>query len=177
MGENCTIEWRVIDGWPMYRVSSGGDVQSKWGRGGRRRAHGDWRPIIGDIASGYRRVTLYDGEQRRRELVHALVLEAFVGPRPEGAEACHANGNRQDNRVANLRWDTPSANWSDRKLHGRTAATTGSRNARHRLTEVVVLRIRERHALGENQRVLARDYEVSESSISMIVNRRTWRHI
>lgn len=50
--------------------------------------------------------------------VHALVLLAFVGPRPAGMEACHEDGDRANNRLANLRWDTRSGNRHDSVRHG-----------------------------------------------------------
>jgi hypothetical protein len=50
--------------------------------------------------------------------VHTLVLEAFIGPRPEGQEACHYNDIKTDNRLANLRWDTRKANAADRRRNG-----------------------------------------------------------
>lgn len=53
--------------------------------------------------------------------VHQLVLEAFVGPRPEGMEACHWNDVCTDNRLENLRWDTTSANRHDQVRNGRHA--------------------------------------------------------
>ena len=58
-----------------------------------------------------------DGESRKR-LVHVLVLEAFVCPRPEGMEACHNDGDAGNPRLDNLRWDTPSNNNRDKVLHG-----------------------------------------------------------
>jgi len=58
-----------------------------------------------------------DGKQAK-EQVHKLVLMAFVGMRPEGMQACHGDGNQQNNRIDNLRWDTPSNNQSDRLIHG-----------------------------------------------------------
>jgi hypothetical protein len=50
--------------------------------------------------------------------VHTLVLVAFVGPRPAGLYGCHNNGNSSDNRVVNLRWDTPRSNSLDKSIHG-----------------------------------------------------------
>lgn len=45
--------------------------------------------------------------------VHQLVMLAFVGPRPEGMEVCHSNGNGLDNRLENLRYDTRVENCRD----------------------------------------------------------------
>lgn len=50
--------------------------------------------------------------------VHRLVLEAFVGPCPDGMEGCHNNGDPANNRVENLRWDTHANNMHDVIEHG-----------------------------------------------------------
>lgn len=68
--------------------------------------------------SGHYACSLGDGKRQSVRVVHQLVLEAFVGPRPEGYEACHNNGDPSDNRVENLRWDTKSANALDSVRHG-----------------------------------------------------------
>src|SRR5690606_32995059 len=74
------------------------------------------RPVVG--THGYPLVDLRRDGERSMRTVHALVLEAFVGPRPTSTEACHANGDRTDARLANLRWDTHSANVQDTLRHG-----------------------------------------------------------
>ena len=48
-----------------------------------------------------------------RKYIHRLVLEAFVGPCPNGAEGCHWDDNPLNNNLENLRWDTRSANRQD----------------------------------------------------------------
>jgi HNH endonuclease len=56
-------------------------------------------------------VHLYRKGSRKACYVHRLVLEAFAGPCPEGAEPRHLNGDRADNRwPQNLEWvtDQPS---------------------------------------------------------------------
>lgn len=50
--------------------------------------------------------------------MHRLVLLAFVGPCPDGMEACHANDIPTDNRLANLRWGTHADNMRDRIENG-----------------------------------------------------------
>lgn len=57
-------------------------------------------------------------DYKDHHLVHVLVLTTFVGPRPEGMEGCHNDGNAANNRLENLRWDTASANQRDRVKHG-----------------------------------------------------------
>lgn len=54
------------------------------------------------------------GGRKEHFLVHHLVLEAFVGPRPEGAHACHRDDNPSDNRLENLYWGTPEDNMADK---------------------------------------------------------------
>ena len=66
----------------------------------------------------YMTVGLTRDNKHRRFFVHRLVLMAFVGPCPEGMEACHNNGVADDNRISNLRWDTPSENIRDLVRHG-----------------------------------------------------------
>ena len=58
------------------------------------------------------------GGTRENHLIHRLVLTAFVGPCPEGMEGCHWNDDAADNRLANLRWDTHSANTQDKLRNG-----------------------------------------------------------
>ncbi|MCB0072960.1 MAG: HNH endonuclease [Caldilineaceae bacterium] len=177
MAENSKIEWRSIPNWPMYRINSEGEVQSRWKPGGRRRIGKRWHSITGDIAAGYRRITLYDGNRRKRISVHRLVLGVFVGPCPRGMEACHRNGDRQDNRLSNLYWGTPQQNWRDRKRHGNESSTPGSKNIHAKLSEDDVIAIRSRLLDGEPGAALAKEYHVSAGTVSMIKNRQTWRHI
>lgn len=68
--------------------------------------------------SGHLHVNLKANGSKRSVAVHALVLEAFVGPRPPGQECCHGNGDPTDNNVVNLRWDTRSGNVRDAIRHG-----------------------------------------------------------
>lgn len=85
------------------------------------------RVLIGRLnAYGYRVVSLGKKGHSGNFMVHRLVLEAFVGPCPEGMETRHLNGDRVDNRLENLTWGTPFENAMDRQLHGtdRHAAQT-----------------------------------------------------
>ncbi|MGH3845534.1 MAG: HNH endonuclease [Pseudonocardiaceae bacterium] len=55
---------------------------------------------------------------RLRNLVHHLVLTAFVEPRPPGKEGRHLDRNPGNNHLSNLRWSTHSENQLDQIRHG-----------------------------------------------------------
>lgn len=57
--------------------------------------------------------TALDG-RRRHVKVHHLVLEVFIGPRPEGMKGLHWDDDPNNNHVSNLRWGTSSDNQLDR---------------------------------------------------------------
>lgn len=68
---------------------------------------------------GYHGYGLWRADGRQVNLdAHQLVMLAFVGPRPEGMEVRHLNGNASDNRRINLAYGTPSENTYDRVTHG-----------------------------------------------------------
>lgn len=110
-----------------------------------------------------------------RPKVHRLVLEAFVGPKPAGLQACHANGIRTDNRPCNLRWDTYAGNLADRDRHG---SVKGERNGRAKLTAKDVADIRAAYVYGSSTHgttALARQYGLHQTTVCDIVNGRRGR--
>lgn len=111
--------WKPVVGWEgLYEVSDHGRVRSldRVDRFGRSKPGVMLRPDAN--RTGHLRVHLYGPEGVSRPGVHRIVLEAFVGPCPEGMEGCHNDGNPGNNRVGNLRWDTRSANHFDKMRHG-----------------------------------------------------------
>lgn len=101
---------------------------------------------------------------------HALVLEAFAGFRPsKDYQACHINGNRADNRLINLRWDTCKENYEDARRHGTNSR--GSKHGQAKLTEQDVIAIRKD---VRSQKEIAIDYGVNRTTISNIKSQRTW---
>lgn len=112
--------WLPVVGFEGYEVSDHGRVRGldRLDAAGRRRTGQMLKP--GPKRGGYRHVVLFSGGRGYDRCVHTLVLEAFVGPCPEGMEACHdPDWDTANNRLTNLRWDTRSANAYDRIRHGR----------------------------------------------------------
>lgn len=63
-------------------------------------------------------VNLCKGGRGTTKTVHRIVLEAWVGPCPDGLEGCHNDGNAANNALSNLRWDTHANNELDKRKHG-----------------------------------------------------------
>ena len=114
-------EWRPVAGYEdLYEVSSFGRVkivdQIVGGNGGSRymrRGHLKRQ----SKRFGYLHVHVAKDGKKQNPGVHVLVLEAFVGPRPDGTLACHNDGNPSNNRVENLRWDSRANNGMDTVKH------------------------------------------------------------
>lgn len=56
-----------------------------------------------NVYNGYERVFLCKNGKGVHKRVATLVYESFIGAIPEGLEIDHANGERTDNRLENLR--------------------------------------------------------------------------
>jgi len=170
--------WKPIPGIDdRYEVSNLGNIRS-WCRLDQRaktRATKPHRIKPYDRGLGYYFIRTGSGETRASTTVHRAVLEAFVGPCPDGMEACHNNGIKADNRLKNLRWDTPKNNVLDRRAHG--TAGVGEKNPSAKLSESEVVRIRELGVgLGRSFTEIAQDYGVTKTNISMICRGKTWAH-
>src|SRR5262245_4122456 len=183
------VEYRDLGplGFPGYRVGDDGSVWSQLVRipchgfayrtGGqwtRLRLYKDSRP-----GKGYLRVVLHDRRRgRHRFSVHRLILEAFVGPCPEGMECCHHDGNPANNRLANLRWDTRRQNQPDARRHGSFARKPrGERHGSAKLRTSQVLEIQRRGATGESAAALARAFGVSRTQVRNILSGKHWNHL
>lgn len=114
----------------LYRVSDEGDIWSERrprARGGLLRQYDD--------GHGYPSVTLTSKGVQKRFGVHQVVALAFLGPRPEGSEVRHRDGNPQNRAASNLLYGTHGENMQDMALHG--TSNTGRRThcpARHEYT-------------------------------------------
>ena len=63
------------------------------------------------------------------------------------------------------------------RRHAPEAMRRGNAHPKSKLTEALVLEIRERYAAGESQNELARQYGVTQPNIGAIVRGRAWRHV
>ena len=125
------------------------------------------------MSNGYPHVSL--GGVKKRDYVHSLVMEAFVGPLPIGQVTRHLDGDKNNNALSNLCYGTYEENMADRKLHG--GGNHGSRHGLSKLTEEQVREIRGKISLGWKTDYVASEYGVSRRLIGMIAQGRRWKHV
>lgn len=121
---------------------------------------------------GYLRVSI----NGHKVPVQVLVAEAFIGPRPSAWHLClHKDDNPRNNTVENLYWGTKKQNAIDSVRNGKTPVGEKSHSAK--LSERAVTLIRDLAASGEKHSVLSNSFNVSQSTITDIVNRKKWKHL
>lgn len=103
-------------------------------------------------------------------LVHALVAEVWISPRPEGMVCNHIDGNKLNNHYTNLEWITRKANQKHAIEMG--LQTVFSLSAKVTESDIPIIR-----ASTKTNRELGEEYGLSIGAISSIRNYRTWKHI
>ena len=164
-------QWRPVVGWEdLYEVSSHGRVRSLHKRG---RATGGILAANAN-SSAYPMVGLCRAGVRTGRKVHSLVAEAFIGPRPDGMEICHRDGNSKNNRAENLRYGSRSENIQDTVTHGTHAQASKTHCLRgHELTESNTYRSKARpnarwcrKCVAERQKLPRADYSAADGLIT-----------
>lgn len=110
--------WLPVVGYEgVYQVSDFGKIRStdRISSNGRR-----WPSVVLKMSAhpnGHLQVNLSRNNIHRTFWVHKLVLIAFQGPRPDGAEGLHRDGNPANNALTNLVWGSRSENVLDQVRH------------------------------------------------------------
>lgn len=173
-------EWRDIKGYEgLYQISNFGNCRSL----GRANIYKDNRVHVLNgknlksyIRGKYSCVMLYKNKLGKNFYLHVLVIENFIGNKPFGKQVNHIDGNKNNNRIDNLEYITPSENMFHSSKLG--LAVTGERHYCHKLTESKVIEIRKRYKEGNvTVRALAREYGVTQRTMQQVIEKSTWRFI
>ena len=169
--------WKELQDYPKYLVSNMGNVKSI--RGNILRPFDRLKSKYPD-SGGYQTVHLVGPKVMTRyqnRTVHSLVMEAFVGPRPEGFVINHINGIKWDNRLENLEYCTISHNKKEDFIRGRQSLA-GEKNTQAKLTEKDVLKIVRLYKTGKyTYRSLALLFGVHWCGVSNIFNGHCWSYL
>lgn len=170
--------WRDVPGFPGYQVSNAGRVRSidrfvRTANGQNRAYRGKIMRAAKATPSGHLKLLLRRAGGGRAQFVHALVLLAFAGPRPDEQQVRHLNGIACDNRLCNLAYGTPRENAADKISHGTHLSRACHPSAK--LTDLQVQAIRSQISEGCRQADLAIFYGVHRTNISAIAVKRSWR--
>lgn len=150
--------WKPIPGFEgRYEVSDLGRVRSL-----------NFRGVCGPAVmrttknhNGYHVVSL-GSKPKKQFRLHCLVLEAFVGPRPPGMQGCHGRDDKDDNRLENLRWDTPKRNIAERQ------SFDGEKNPNAKLTNAQTQELKRRVHAGESRDALAAEFGISLTRVRQL---------
>lgn len=111
---------------------------------------------------------------------HRVAWTLTCGSIPNRLHVLHRCDNRACVRPSHLFLGTHQDNMADMYAKGRRpppSHTKGVNNPNAKLSPTEVLAIRRGYANGKSQTTLATRYRMTQSDISRIVNRKTWRHI
>jgi hypothetical protein len=181
--------WKDVIGYEgLYQVSNLGNVRSLDREIAPNNRVPYWRK--GNICKqsksnlGYMTVGFTVNNVKVSKYVHRLVAEAFIDNINDYPQVNHIDGDKTNNRVDNLEWCTNSQNHTHasknglNKLHLHRVAYSGEKNGRSLLTKEQVLEIKQKYIPYKySAKKLAKEYNVSESCITHILNNTSWKKI
>ena len=156
----------------LYKVNNQGIVLSFKGPNWERKG-----PLVIKHSldkNGYHKIGLNKNGKMHNKAIHRLVLETFMCKCPKGMQGCHNNGDKSDNRIENLRWDTAKNNSADRISHGNQVSGENQHSAKLNVTKVKEIKILLKTESGSS---IARKYGVSKQAISFIKTGRNWSFV
>lgn len=162
-------EWKVIEGFEDYEVSTEGRVWSS-------KSNKVLKTWVSNC--NYELIGLSYNGKTKHKTVHRIVAEAFI-PNPYGKKQVnHKDGNKVNNKVTNLEWNTQSENMKHANTKGLTRDRKGDNSFYHKVTSKDVLKIREMYASGSYlMREIGEEFNLSRHAIGDIISGKTWKHI
>lgn len=163
---NCEEIWKDVVGYEgKYQVSNLGRLRSRFKiRNPVKRKDGYWHAKL--RIKGVEKV----------KLIHRLVAESFLIGRPDQLEVNHKDGDRANSNLSNLEWVTRGENAKHAfKFLGKS--NRGEKNPRNKIPESEIKLLRTFKNNKASREFFSKRYGILPSSVTGIINRRTWKHV
>lgn len=161
-------QWKVIEGFENYEVSNLGNIRRLYLKGYKYR-----KPVL---QSGYCSVTfVFNKTEFKKFQIHRLVAKAFIPNTDNKPCVNHINGIKNDNRAENLEWCTYSEN--EKHSFDKLGKITNG-IIRRKIPLNKISYIKELNKKGFSQRSIAKQFNVSPTTILLIINEKTYvKHV
>jgi len=152
-------------------------MQRFWDKVNKTEICWEWKGHVG--TKGYGGFGMQINRKTRCFAAHRISWELHYGKIPEGLWVLHKCDNRKCVRPDHLWLGTVVENQADMKSKGRSrnGCRPGEGSQHHKLTNEKVLQIRQKFADGIDKKSLAKEFDVTITSIRYIVTRKQWSHI
>ena len=142
-----------------------------------RRAYKDEMEIKQMISTnGYKKLSLCKDKIIKNQMVHRLLMIAFV-PNPENKPFInHIDGNTLNNSLENLEWCTPKEN-VNHAINIGLINNKGINNKNTKITEDIAKEIKRLISLGHKKINISRELNVSAGIIYSIAYNKCWKYV
>lgn len=167
-----TETWKDIPNYPPYQISSFGRVRAlPYSRKRGKKITIDSGRILKQFPNkNWAYLYIMLSRYKKGFRVHRLVAQAFI-PNPQNkAEVNHKDGNKLNNHISNLEWNTASEN----SYH---AYSTGLKKAslhRRKLTDDQIFEIRYLKYVGASIASIAREFGLHITTVYNIFTGKSW---
>lgn len=138
---------KQIPNFPNYTITKDGVVTGKQVK----------KQTLGK--NGYRYVTLYSNNTSKKLYIHRLIAELYIPNTEYKRTVNHINGNKQDNCLTNLEWNTDSENIKH-------AYDNGLNPSNSKVTDDIRKVMYLRFMNGESMQAISNDYSFNNVTVS-----------
>lgn len=184
-GVSITEEWRFIaESQNKYKVSSFGRVKRLQGTSFNHACGGTYnlkeKIMMQSLdKDGYCILGIQVNGKRKTVKAHRLVANAFLENPENKPEVNHKYGVKHNNFYWDLEWASESENILHAIAFGLHKPPKGTRCSWSKLTAEKVLAIRRLYRMNPkfNRTYIANKLNISSATITLIINRKNWKHI